>query len=195
MAEVINSSFIPKKEFKKNSGSSKGPRINILFLISLVIFLSTIIASVAVYLWKVSLEKELKIKRETFASRSEDYGIETIRKFSQLDSRIKAADELLEKHYNILPIFTYLEKNTLVDTTLTEFALTETDSEIKITAKGEAPDLTDLQLQSRGYAKNPNISNLILSNITKSKEGYSVFDLEFTIDKKFLTDRTFLIQN
>jgi hypothetical protein len=50
MAEIINSSFIPKKEFKKEEGSKKGIQLNIFFLISLVIFLSTIIMSIGVYL-------------------------------------------------------------------------------------------------------------------------------------------------
>lgn len=137
----------------------------------------------------------MKTYEDTFADRSEEYGIETIRQFSEMSNRIKASRNLLEKHYNVAPIFSYLEKNTLQDVLLTEFSLEERDNEIFVIAKGQAPDLTDLQLQSRGYSRNPNVTDLILSNITKSKEGFSVFDLEFTVQKKFLTERNFLVAN
>jgi hypothetical protein len=50
MAEVINSSFIPKREFKKKDKETKGRGINIVFLIALIIFLSTIVAGVGIYL-------------------------------------------------------------------------------------------------------------------------------------------------
>ena len=141
------------------------------------------------------MEKTNKSLEETFASRKEEYGIETIRKFSLLADRINVAKELLNGHYNLLPIFTYLEKNTLTDVVLSGFSLTEKDDKIQVTAQGLAPDLTDLQLQSKAYARNPNVSDLVLSNISKTKEGFSSFNLEFSVNKKFLTERTFVVQN
>ena len=51
MAEVISSSFIPKKEFKKSSSrKKKGFSINIFFLISLIIFLSALVGAAGVYM-------------------------------------------------------------------------------------------------------------------------------------------------
>jgi hypothetical protein len=120
--------------------------------------------------------------------------VDNIKILSELDSRIDAADYLLDNHYNILPIFTYLEKNTLVDVELQEFSLSDLGSRVLVKARGQAADLTDLQLQSRAYT-HPNVENIIFSNVTKSREGFSVFDLEFYVDKKFLTNRNFIINN
>ena len=51
MAEVINSSFIPKREFKEDNGRPKKRfQLNVFFLISLVIFLSMIVGLVGVNL-------------------------------------------------------------------------------------------------------------------------------------------------
>jgi hypothetical protein len=49
MAEIINSSFIPKKEFKKKNTEGRGTKINIFLLISLIVFLATMISGVGIY--------------------------------------------------------------------------------------------------------------------------------------------------
>lgn len=194
MAEIINSSFIPKKEFKKKEEKNfkNKPKLNIFFLISLIIFLSTLLIGVGVYLYELQLVDQNKKYQEKFASNKDAFSIETIKKFVELEKRIDASSKLLKQHYNILPIFEYLEKNTLVDITLDSFVLEEAGENIKVVAKGRASDLSDLQLQSREYAKNLNVSSLVLSNITKNNVGETVFDLEFSIDKTYLTTRTFL---
>ncbi|PID83637.1 hypothetical protein CSB11_00290 [Candidatus Campbellbacteria bacterium] len=196
MAEIINSSFIPKKEFKKKEERTRrGPRLNIFFLIALIIFLSTAIASGGVYFWKKGLQNQNNNYKQELAEKKEAFNIETIKDFSELAKRIDSAEVLLKKHYNLIPIFRYLEKNTLVDVTLTEFLLEENKQDIKVQAKGTASDLSDLQLQSREYAGNTNVSSLVLANITKNNVGETVFDLEFSVDKKYLTDRTFLLSS
>lgn len=195
MAEIMNSSFIPKKEFKKKDTENKGSKINIFFLIALIIFLTTIVASIGVYLWKKDLISTNKKYKESLALRSEDLGIESIKKFSILDKRISSAKEILKNHYDILQIFSYLEKNTLGDiqgeVTLTELLMEEEGGSVKVSTKGKAVNLTDIQRQSKGYASNPNISDLVLSEITKSNKGaYWEFNLSFSVDKKFLTERS-----
>ncbi len=60
MVEVIGSSFIPKNEFKKKDKKNNF-QLSVLFLISLIIFLATILGSVTVYLLKTKLVNENKI--------------------------------------------------------------------------------------------------------------------------------------
>jgi hypothetical protein len=112
---------------------------------------------------------------EKFSSRSDDLGIESIKKFSILDKRITSAKEILKNHYDVLQVFSFLEKNTLGDVqgevTLTDFSLKEEESFIRVEAKGSAINLVDIQLQSKGYASNTNISDLVFSEITKSNKG------------------------
>ncbi len=191
MVEVINSSFIPKNEFKKAPTRKSGSRVNVFFLISLIIFLASIVGSVGVYLWKKDLEKSNEISLKKLKAIDSAAMTESIKKYVNVSRKIKASRELLKKHYNILPIFAYLEKETLKDVTLKGLTLSEKDQYIEVSSSGEAPALSDLQLQSRAYAENKNVSGLILSNITKSREGMSVFDLNFKVNKDFLTTRRF----
>jgi phage anti-repressor protein len=126
-----------------------------------------------------------------FEENKEQFGIETIRDYIKISQKIELSRELLRKHHNILPIFSYLETRTLEDVILSDLSLAENGDYIAVKASGKAPVLSDLQLQSRSYAENKNVSELVLSNITKSREGYSVFDLNFSVHKKFLTERSF----
>ncbi|MCK5588875.1 MAG: hypothetical protein KAI16_01015 [Candidatus Pacebacteria bacterium] len=193
MVEVINSSFIPKKEFnnKTKQGGDKF-HLNVFFLISLVVFLSMIIALIGVNLWKIDLERSNRELKENFAKNKENYGIDTIMQFSELNKRISVGKELLKKHYNILPIFSFLEKKTQSNTLLTEFNLEEGENFIFVSGLGIAPDLDDLYLQSKSYAENKNIDKLILSNILRTKEGFVMFNFEFEVDKTNLTTREFI---
>jgi hypothetical protein len=104
-----------------------------------------------------------------------DLGVETIKQFAILDKRIVAAKEVLKNHYDVLRIFSFLEKNTLGDPlgeiTLTELSLNEDGDRIKIEAKGRAVNLMDIQRQSEGYSTNVNISDLSLHGLTKSRKG------------------------
>ena len=61
-----------------------------------------------------------------------------------------------------------------------------------IHAKGIASSLADLSQQADSYSKTSNISNLVISNITRSADGLVLFHLDFEINKKFLTTKSFI---
>jgi len=124
-------------------------------------------------------------------ARRDDYSIGTIKKFSDLGKRIEAGNILLNNHYNVLPIFQFLEKNTQTNIVLTQMTMQEHDDMLAIKAQGLAPALSDLYLQSKSYGEAQNIKDLVMSNISRTKEGLVSFDLEFEINKKDLSIREF----
>gem|GEM_PF-6101272 len=99
---------------------------------------------------------------------------------------------MLSNHYNVLPILVFLEKHTQSNIILNEFSLEEMEDKIFIKSSGIAPTLEDLYLQSRSYLENKNIEDFILSNISRNNDKLVVFNLEFTVDKKNLTQREFI---
>lgn len=194
MPEVISSSFIPKKEFNAPKKKTRSFSINIFFLISLIIFLATIIGAVGVHMWKKNLTESNAIVQAEFVKKSEQFGLEAIMFLSTISERIKVSRKLLENHHNILPIFTFLEKKTLTNIYYTDLFINEkkSDSNMVINAKGVASSLVDLSQQADSYSKNSNINNLVISNITRSADGLVFFELYFEIDKKFLTTKSFI---
>lgn len=194
MPEVISSSFIPKKEFSAPKKKTRTFSINIFFLISLIIFLTTIVGAVGVNMWKENLTKSNAVIHAEFIKKSDQFGLEAIKSLVIIGERIKGSRKLLENHHNILPIFTFLEKKTLTSIYYTELSLNEkkSDSILTIHAKGIASSLADLSQQADSYSKTSNISNLVISNITRSADGLVLFHLDFEINKKFLTTKSFI---
>lgn len=195
MVEVIKSSFIPKKEMKDRQIKRRGGGVNIFFLISLIIFLSTIIGAAFLYFWEVDLEKDIKLKTEAFRKLEEHYGIETFQKLIHLDKRIGVGKDLLKRHYAIHPIFTFLERGTIADIVYTDMSLTESGDIIRLEFKGSANNFADIVRQKDIYTKNPNIQDFMFTNITRSKKDQSaIFDMSFEVEKKYLTTRNLLTE-
>ena len=195
MVEVIKSSFIPKKEMKKKQVRRSGSGVNVFFLISLIIFLSTVIGAAGMYFWKIGLEKSIKSETEKFRQLEEHYGIETFRQLIHLDRRITVGNNLLNKHYSIEPIFRFLEKNTIPDIVYTDMDLKEVDNNIEVSFKGNANEFADIVRQKDIYTLNPNIKEFMFINITRSKENKSaIFDMSFKVDKKYLSTKKLLVE-
>ena len=195
MVEVIKSSFIPKKEMKKKQVRRSGSGVNVFFLMSLIIFLSTVIGAAGMYFWKIGLEKSIKSETEKFRQLEEHYGIETFRQLIHLDRRITVGNNLLNKHYSIEPIFRFLEKNTIPDIVYTDMDLKEVDNNIEVSFKGNANEFADIVRQKDIYTLNPNIKEFMFINITRSKENKSaIFDMSFKVDKKYLSTKKLLVE-
>ena len=193
MTEIIKSSFIPKKEIKEKKIASRGVRINIFFIISLIIFLSTIIGAVGMYFWKTSLEETIKMNTENFRKAEEKLEIEKFKVFLKFDKRINVAKDLLSKHYYITPIFKFLERYTLPDIYYTDMDLKESDDYIELNFSGVANQFSDIVLQKDIYTKNPNIEDFMFMNINTSKEtGKKIFDMTFKVNKKWLSKEKLL---
>ena len=112
-----------------------------------------------------------------------------------MDRRITAANNLLNKHYSIEPIFRFLEKNTIADIVYTDMELKEVDNNIEISFKGNANEFADIVRQKDIYTLNPNIQEFMFTNITRSKENKSaIFDMSFKVDKKYLSSNKLLVE-
>ena len=188
MVEVINSSFIPKKDLSKKKGPSSGPSVNVFLLISVIIFLSTIVASVGVYLWKENLKEDNVSLLNQIEENKNLFSLATLQSLIDLDTRINASTEILGNHYTVMPIFFYLQENTLSDVILDDFNLAEEGDSVIVTAKGFADDFDTIAVQSEKYSADDRVENLILDSYDRDKDGMAVFDLSFSWKKKNLRE-------
>jgi len=141
MVEIIKSSFIPKKEIKRNAEKRSGSGISIFLLISLVIFLATVIGGIGMSFWKTTLEKENIKKTKILDEKSERYGIGTFTEFLRINKKIHVAETLLNSHYAVYPIFEYLNKATIRDIVYTKMTLREDGNYVVVEASGKAMEI------------------------------------------------------
>ncbi len=181
----INSSFIPKKDIKKVKGSRKSP-VNVFLLISIIIFLTAVLGSAVVWLWKDSLRKENQSRLESLNNSRDNFGLDSIEKYVLLSNRIAAADQILSNHTSVEQLFEILEDDTLTSIVLSNFDMQFSDEKVTVTSRGIAPDYNHVALQADQYTANTDIKELLLSNVNEDNNGGVSFNLSFSLDKKIL---------
>ena len=186
MDRGINASFIPKKDIRNKRGSRTPLAANLFLLIGFIIFLATLLASLAVFLYSKKLDGDNARALETLEKNRDNYGLSAIEEFIDLNNRIKAGERILANHVNVNPVFTLLENDTLTDVYLSNFTFETDGGEILISARGFAPTYAHVALQADQYSANKTIKNLILSGVNQAREGGIQFDLDFAIDRDAL---------
>ncbi len=210
MVEVFSSSFIPKGDFTPKKKKRSNFQIDILLLLSIIILLSVISILIFLYFWKSTLVHQIEKDQKVLEEKQEQYALKSIKDFSDLDKRIRVGDKLLRNHFNIIPIFDFLENRTHKDVVISTVRIDEVDNNISVNIEGVARDLETLELQSKLYMvvnkdelrnlrnadntmnNNPAILNLVVSNIVNDKGLYR-FTMEFEINKENLTNKEFTI--
>ncbi len=184
MSQEFNSSFIPKKEVQAKKFRQHNPGANIFLLIGVIIFLTSLLASLAVWLWSAQLDTSNARALQTLERNRENYAIETIQEFIDLDKRLRAANLVLEKHTNMTKLFQLLEESTLEDNYLANFSFGVEGGKVMVKARGHAPTYAHVALQAEEYSGNKLIENLVLSDVNQGREGDIEFDVAFEVDRQ-----------
>ena len=185
MDNNFQTSFIPKKPLAEER-APVAEHSSILTLLATLIFFAALAAAAGMYFYKASLEKNITSMTAELAASRNSFEPSLIATLQQLDRRITSANQLLNNHIVVSPIFAALEVNTLKSVQFTKFSYVTTadpSSQITIKMSGMARDYASIALQSDQLATNTNIHNSIFSNLSlEEKTGMVGFDLTFTVD-------------
>lgn len=178
MEQKFQTSFIPKKPVT-DSGTNQSSGISLLLLVSIIIFFISVGLAGYVFLQKNLLQQN--IKKDQLAIEQNKSGLVsdsiTIENLVQLNSRIKIAKELLDKHVAISPIFDFLQQRTLKSVRFKNFNFSSTgkdeigQAKISVQMAGQAMDWETIASQADEFGKpewkkiinEPKISNLSLN--------------------------------
>ena len=181
----FQTSFIPKKALAEE----RAPVVrhtSILSVVAVIVFIGSIAAAGGAYFYKQSLTKQLADMDSQLAAARNSFEPSLITKLKVLDTRITSAQELLNNHIVVSPIFGVLQDSTLKSVQYTHFSYTTPASltaPITVTMNGKARDYTSIALESDQLALNKNIHNPIFSNLTlDDRTGTVNFDLVFNVD-------------
>jgi hypothetical protein len=181
----FQTSFIPKKPLSEERVTA--PRHTSIFsFFATLIFFGALGSAAAMYFYEASLTKSIASMSSQIDIARNSFEPSLITELRALDRRITDANELLNNHIVVSPIFAALELNTLKSVQFTKFSyVTPRDLAAPVLVKmsGRARDYASIALQSDQLAKNKNVHNPIFSNLVlDTTNGAVTFDLSFTVD-------------
>jgi len=191
MDRGINASFIPKGDIKSKQKKARAPlAANLFLLIAIIVFLTSLLASLGVYLWLQQLESANSAALQQLNDNRDNFGLSTVEEFINVNNRIKAASFILDNHVNISEVFDILEENTLSEVYLADFSFATDGPEVVVSSRGFAPTYAHVALQADQYGRDGSqMKDLLLTGVNQAREGGIQFDLSFALDKDlFITN-------
>lgn len=201
MEQNFQTSFIPKTPMVEERAVAPRP-VGLLVVVSIFILFTILIASAGLYFYKGILAKNIAQMENNINLAKNRFEPSKITELQLLDKRLRASDEILSHHIAISPIFAALQAITMKTVRYTKFSYGFGDgggtknSSINIKMSGVAVGYRSIALQSDLFTKNKNLIDPVFSNLALDNNGNVVFDLEFSVDPKFVDyKQTILIQS
>lgn len=188
MDPQVPASFIPKKPLTESR--SRGGMGGVLFLLALLIFLSSLVAGGGTFLYLGYLKSAIAAKDESLKRAEGAYDAGVIQDLIRLDGRIAQAKSLMDKHVATSAFFSYLSESTLESVQFTEFAYTlGGDGTADITLIGKGINFSAVALQSDEFGASRVLRDVIFSGITVGARGEVAFAVSATVDSSYLLYR------
>lgn len=190
MEKEFQTSFIPKKPLAEER-VVKQPTMNIFNFIGIIIFVGALLASGGVYLWKAALTKQVSDAQKSLRLAQDKFEINSVLDLQTLDKRLNAANELLQNHIVMAPIFQALQEMTLKTVRFTKFSYaisgTGATRDMQVKMSGVAKTYNALALQAANLGNNKYFHDPVFSNLSLDDKGTIQFEVQFSLDPLFLS--------
>jgi hypothetical protein len=185
----LRTSFVPKKTLVSRGVAQEGSGIiNPFFSLAIIIFFIATTLTGGTYLYKILLQKQIDTAKADLVKAKDAFQEKTIQEWKKRDNRIKVANELLNTHKIVSPVFGILETTTLRTTRFLDFSFTSSDSgDLKIAMKGEGLSYTSVALLSDSFNAQTKIKNPIFSGLALSQKGGVTFSFTGALDPSLVS--------
>ncbi len=186
MDPQVQASFIPKKPLTGERGG-RGGFSGLIFLVALLIFITSIVAAGAAFFYRGYLETSLNSKKDSLSKYQAAFDLPTIQALVRFDSRINQAKTVLSNHIAPSGIFYFLSQQTLVNVQLRAFTYAlGADGSAKIDVTGVADSFSTVALQSDQFGASKVLKDVIFSDITVETGGKVAFHVTATVDPSLI---------
>jgi hypothetical protein len=183
--------FIPKRPI--TSSSSDHRAMGFFSLLTLVLFICTGVVAGGVYLWRVTLQKQLAYSANQLSEQEKAFDKNFISAAVRLNDRIEFSKNLLNKHVAVTSLLDAIGKNTLQSVQFSNFVFTTvqvgTTQVVRVGMKGISRDYTALAAQSIEIGKVLAFKDPVFSEFNLTQEGRISFGIDMTIDKALVEYR------
>lgn len=173
METGIKSSFIPQAPVvaPAQGGKRTGGGFDFLMLIALVLFVASATLAVGVFLYVQFVQRSNTSKQEQLQRAEAAFEPALIEEMGRLDARMRVADQVLASHVMPTVLFELLEQTTLQTIAFSNFELTSSEGNLKLSMNGLAESVNSIALQADLFSKSGVIQNPIFSDISRQING------------------------
>jgi hypothetical protein len=190
MAQEFQTSFIPKKTFDVGTAPTRRSQATLsglIFFIAVVIFIVSVLGAAGTYLYGKYLESAITTKKENLERAKNAFEPELIRDLARLDTKLRLAQQLIDRHVAPSGIFDLLESLTL-ETVRFKTMNYEVDQEgVHLRLEGEGRSFASVALESDEFGKNRSIKEPVFSNFDLNEKGDVKFSVEAIIDPALIS--------
>lgn len=181
-----NISFIPKKNSTSNKPVKKS--LNLIFLVTLIVFLLTLFFATGVFLYKGFLKGKIEESKIMLEREKDNFDIGSIKQLIRLDDRLLVSETLLKKHIDLTGLFQTLQENTLKTVQFKNFKFkVGDDGGMDVLMDGVTNDYETVALQADIFGNDPFFKNTIFSNLDVNNDGKVVFSFSAIINKDLVS--------
>jgi hypothetical protein len=175
-------SFIPKKPLDTTARSSGGALGSLAFLLSLLIFIPSLIAAGGVFAYKQYLTQALAQKTASLQAAEAAFDPTVIAQLERLDTRMNSAETLLQSHVAPSALFDFLAAQTIPSVQFTNFSYTlNPDGSASLSLTGVGQNFAAVALQSDQLGASSMLKDIAFSNVTIGQNGLISFSVTATV--------------
>ncbi len=165
--DPVSQSFIPKRPIEAERGGSVG----LFFLIALLLFVISVVAAGAVFVYTGYLSTSIDNKKTSLVRSEDAYDLPSIQALVRIDSRLTQAKLLLAKHVAPSSIFDLLSQLTLAKVQLTSFSYALSANGAQITVGGVGDSFSTVALQSDQFGTSRQLHDVVFSGVSVNQDG------------------------
>ncbi len=188
MEQQFQTSFIPKKPLAEDR-IIKPRSVGVFSFLATIIFIASIVAGGGVYFYEILLTKQVASSADSLKRAQDAFEPTVINDLVALNKRLNSANDILNHHIAVTPIFKTLGDTTLKSIQYTKFdySIPKGTSNILIKMSGKAPSYQSIAIQADNFGQNKYLIDPVFSNLNLDDKGSVNFDLTFSVDPSFVS--------
>lgn len=183
----MQSSFIPKTPIATDRGVRSSNTVNLFFLISVLIFITSLAIGGFLFFYNANQQKQIDAIVSSLATAEKDFSGPDVNVWTELDKRTQAAQEVLDRHYAVSSLFRLLQELTVKNIRFTrfDFVLKEAAAEgtsLALALSGEGRSYNAVSYQSDVMKVSESLKDVLFSDIRLDEKGNILFSVKATVD-------------